>query len=229
MPHSDAYATFRKSMDIGYDQWKEGEGYDLDAFAQMTPEERDEVTREMLEKNQLDWRDMQVLAKVNSKETFDKLRDYISRPHSVQTRAWATRELIDMPGRMSGAVPDKKVADLVETCTDDDGLTTTLDLAREHAGAWTKMALLRGAKERPDVALHFASALLDMAGASDDMAAFDPKFRPTLLKLLPDSSEPERATAFAKVCAWLKIDPATIPDRDSGDSLSWAEKTWPRR
>jgi hypothetical protein len=225
---SEAYDTFRKSTDIGYEQWREGEGYDLDAFARMTPAERDEVVRVFLAKDPLDWRDMEVLAAVNSTEAFDKLRDQLTVHHTVQVRAWATRELIDMPGRMSGGVPDRKIADLVEDCTDDDGLTTTLDLAQEHGGPWTKLALLRGAKDRPKVALHFASTLLDMAGLSDDMAAFDPKFRPTLLKVLPDSPGSDRAGAFAQVCRWLKIDPATIPERDSSDSLKWAEKTWPQ-
>jgi len=52
--------------------------------------------------------------------------------------------------------------------------------------------------------------LLDLDGLSSDMAAFDPKFRPTLLKLLPDSPKADREAAQAKIWQWLKVDPADI-------------------
>jgi DNA-binding TFAR19-related protein (PDSD5 family) len=222
-----AYQAFRQSMNIGYDQWHDGTSYDMAAFAEMAAAERDVIVREMLDKPRLDWRDMEVLAAVNSREAFDRLRDLIDRRESAQTYGHALRHLIDMPGRMSGRVPDAKLRDLLERVTDNDGLTTALQIAKQHAGPWSKLALLRGVQDRPDVAIHFAGTLLDLAGVSGDMAVFDPKFRPTLLNLLPDSSPTDRAAAFEKVCEWLGVDPLTIPPRgDGGRDTAWAEKTW---
>ena len=224
-----AHQTFRESMNTGRDRWHDGEPYDLSAFAQMSPEEKETVAREMLAKHQLDWRDMQVLAAVNSAKAFNKLRDLLDERQPVQVQAFALRELIGMPKRMGGSVADAKIRDLLERVTEHDGLTTVLQLAEQHGGPWSKLALLRGVRERPGLAIHFASSLLDMAGLSSDMAAFDPKFRPTLLNLLPDSTPDERAAAFAKLCGWLDIDPATIPDRDGGQDIAWAEQQWPAR
>lgn len=44
------------------------------------------------------------------------------------------------------------------------------------------------------------------------MAAFDPKFRPTLLRLLPDNNAGDRAAGFTKICRLLGIDPRKIPE-----------------
>ena len=41
--------------------YDDGVGYDLDAFAQMLPEEKDRVVQEIHAKGNLDWRDMEVL------------------------------------------------------------------------------------------------------------------------------------------------------------------------
>ncbi len=228
MSTSDAYARFQKSTNIGYDDWREGTPYEMEAFAQMSQAQRDNVTAEMMAKDKLDWRDMEVLAAVNSRETFDRLRGLLSKQESAQTQAYALRELARMPNRMSGNVPDAKLRDVLLAVTSGDGLTPALLLVADYAGPWSKGVLLRGVRDRPDVAIHFASALLDNAGLSSDMAAFDPKFRPTLIKLLPENTPIERMAAFFKVCEWLKIDAEAVPGPQVTEWYKWAEETWPR-
>jgi membrane protease subunit (stomatin/prohibitin family) len=131
------------------------------------------------------WRDMEVLGRDNSTEAFDRLRDELAGG-SAATRAWALRE-VNAAGRMTPSVFDRKLGQLLDDVTVEDGLTPALLLAGPEPGPHTRAALERGVRERPEVALHFAAALLDLAGlGGGDTAAFNPRFRPTLLKLLPN-------------------------------------------
>jgi hypothetical protein len=198
---SDALKKFRSSMIMDLEKWREGIGYDMDAFAAMTDDEKQAVIAEIREKKPLDWRDMEVLKFDNSKDSFDRLRDVLATG-SCEERAHALGDLYEM-GRMNDSVFDHKLADILNDLTDGDGMTAALLLLQTHCGPKTRAALEKGVRERPDIALHFAAELLDLEGLSDDMAAFDPKFRPTLLKLLPDEPEEERKKAIEQVFAWL--------------------------
>jgi len=209
MPTS-AHDKFRNSMILDMDAWREGTGYDLDAYDRMTPEEKQQILVELREKRSLDWRDMEVLARDNSKESFDRLRDDQTNHYPANHRAHVLGYLYSM-GRMNDSVFDYQLSHILDEANDSDSLVSPLLRVQERCGPKTREALLRGVRDRPSLALHFAATLLDLAGLSSDMAAFDPKFRPTLLKLLPDSPAAERAAAIAKVFEWLKVDPATIP------------------
>ena len=56
---------FRKSMTIDYEKWHDGIGYDLNALNEATPEERDMITN-MLISRDLDWRDVEALASLDT-------------------------------------------------------------------------------------------------------------------------------------------------------------------
>lgn len=228
MSHSPAYAKFQASKTIDLEKWREGEGYDMDAFAAMSQAERDAEADAAMALEHPDWRDLEVLGAHNSKQCIAHLRDLLLHP-SVDTRAHALGVLID-GGHTPGSVPDGQLAHVIEAIDndDDEGMTYALMLAQNHAGAMSKLALLRGAQEKPALALHFAAALLDLAGLSNDMAAFDPMFRPTLLRLLPDNAQSDRVAAFNEICRHMKIDPQSIPVAGDGKDRTWAEKIWPR-
>ncbi len=202
-----AQRQFRNSMIIDQDAWREGTGYDLDAYDLMAIEEKQTILDELREKNALDWRDMEVLAHDNSKASFDRLRDDLVG-YPAEHRARALGYLYDMK-RMNDSVFDVNLARIIDGST-GDGTVHALMRVQDRCGPLTRRALLRGVRDRPDVALHFAAAMLDLDGLSSDMAAFDPKFRPTLLKLLPDSPAVERAVAQKQIWGWLKVDPKTI-------------------
>src|SRR5262245_59638252 len=193
----------------------------------MLPAERDAEANAARAQSHPDWRDLEVLAAHGGKENIEHLRHLLTHP-SIETRAHALGELIDH-GHTPGTVADNQLAHVIEAIDDDDdGLTPALLLAQDHAGPITKLALLRGMLDKPAPSLHFASALMDLAGLSDDTAAFDPKFRPLLLRLLPDNAAADRTAALAEVCRLLGIDVHTIPAPDARDARAWAERQWPR-
>jgi hypothetical protein len=201
---SPALKKFRDSMIMDFDKWKEGTGYDMATFATLQDAEKQIVIKEIRGKNksELDWRDMEVLKYDNSKESFDHLRDMLV-DGTCDQRAHALSDLYDM-NRMNDSAFDVQLSHILDDVTDDDGVTATLLLVDEDAGPKTREALERGVRERPDIALHYAAKLLDIAGLADDnTAAFDPKLRPTLLKLLPSEKPSERAKAIELVFTWL--------------------------
>jgi hypothetical protein len=63
-----AYLRFVESMKIGYLQWHDGTGYDLQAFPEMSVEERKEAEAILIAhlKNQGDWRDVEALAALDT-------------------------------------------------------------------------------------------------------------------------------------------------------------------
>jgi hypothetical protein len=228
MTHSDAYQRFQSSRNIGYQQWHDGAGYDMEAFAAMTPAERDAEADAAIANVNPDWRDLEVLAAHGGRKCIEHLRGLLLHP-SIETRAHALGELID-GGHTPGAVPDVQLAHIIDAIDNenDEGMTQALLLAQSHAGPISKLALLRGAKAKPALALHFVAALMDLAELSDDMAAFDPKFRPLLLRLLPDNAPADRAAAFGELCRLLGIDSSSIPSEDESQRWAWAERCWPR-
>ena len=200
---SPAMKKFRDSMVMDMEKWREGIGYDMDTFATLRDEEKQIIIKEIRAKGggDLDWRDMEVLKYDNSKESFDHLRDVLA-DGTCNQRAHALSDLYDM-GRMNDSVFDVQLSHILDDVTDGDGVTQTLLLVDKDCGPKTREALERGVRERPDIALHYAAALLDLQDLRDDMAAFDPKFRPTLLKLLPSEDPAIRAKAIEQVFAWL--------------------------
>lgn len=227
--HSPAYARYIASKAIDYERWHDGEGYDLDAFAAMTPAERDSEAAAIIANGEPDWRDLEVLGAHGTRACIEHLRGLLLHP-SIETRAHALGVLIDHD-HTPGSVADVQLAHIIDAIEDgdDDAVTPTLLLAQEHAGPISKLALLRGAKDKPSLALHFASALLDLAGISDDLAAFDPALRPLLLRLLPDNAADDRMAALDEVCRLMNIDHTSMPEAGSGADRTWAERIWPRK
>src|SRR4051812_2581110 len=61
MPRSAAYERFIKSMQIGFDQWHDGIGYDLAALSEMDEAERADVRKLLAARAGRDWRDVEAV------------------------------------------------------------------------------------------------------------------------------------------------------------------------
>jgi hypothetical protein len=69
MPTSPAYDRFIKSMQVGYDQWHDGIGYDLDALAALTADERADARKLLAGRAGRDWRDVEALEALQKLES----------------------------------------------------------------------------------------------------------------------------------------------------------------
>ena len=63
------------STHIGYDEWHDGIGYDLDALGQLEGGERDEVQRWLLARANEDWRDLEALDALGSSAAKGAVRE----------------------------------------------------------------------------------------------------------------------------------------------------------
>lgn len=223
MSPAEALKRFNASKNIGYDQWHDGEPYDLEAFAQMAPADRDNAAAEARAKSSLDWRDMDVLGAHGSRESIERLRDILA-VGATKDRGWALRKLIDI-GQTPGGVADVQLAHVIEAMKEIQDVMPGLDIALSHGGPMTKLALLRGIDRQPQLAINFAATLLDMTDGTVD-AGFDARYRPTLIKLHPGTPKDEHDRAYATFCAWIGIDPATIPAPGASNERAWAERMW---
>ena len=214
---SEAYERFQKSKKIGYDEWHDGTSYDLDAYAEMTSEEKDNVAQELRARGNLDWRDMEILKLHGSRECFDSLRDLLATG-SIDERADALRALIDM-GKMSGNVPDVQLAHVLDDIDGIAGMTTALLLASQHAGPMSNAALLRGVRDRRGVAANFAGMICFLAGITDE--EFDWKLRPLFLRLGEGTPDSDRNAAFAELCELAGVDPQRIPEQGRGNGVAF--------
>jgi hypothetical protein len=203
-PPSDAYKKFMASTIMDYEKWHDGIGYDLDAFKQMTPAEQERVVAELKDKSNPDWRDVEIFEIAGTAEADAALRDALdhgppeARLHAMETLA------------SQGKLPDvdERLAKMLDRVSAFDGLDPALRMAEEHRGPKVRMALLRGAKLRPEVGVHYAAMLFYYAGITKE--AFDWDHRPFFLRFGEDSSKEDRQAAFLELCERVGVDPKTV-------------------
>jgi hypothetical protein len=203
-PPSDAHKKFMASTIMDYEKWHDGIGYDLDAFKQMTPAEQARVVTELKSKGNPDWRDVEVFEIAGTPEADAALCEALdhgppeARLHAMQTLA--------EQGRLPDV--DERLAKMLDRVSAFDGLDPALRMAEEHRGPKVKMALLRGARSRPEVAVHYAAMLFYYAGLAKE--AFDWDHRPFFLRFGEDTPPQDRKSAFLELCENIGVDPETV-------------------
>jgi hypothetical protein len=202
--HSDpntALGRFERSMAIDYEKWHDGEGYDLDAIAAATPQERAAIQKLLLQRGTRDWRDVEALAALNSPVARTELKAALE--HSdARIRLAAARsapELVTESQRVMSLVK------ALDTANWEGGLSQALDEAAEFHPEPVIESLLRGVLQRDgETAVNFAAMLLFVHDKAD--GPFDWDQRPFLLRFnTPDRGE--RQAAFAELCGKIGVDP----------------------
>ena len=83
---------FKKSMEIDYEKWHDGVGYDIDAIKLASKEEREAIEQILIHNSPRDWRDIEALAEINTENARETIKNAMkdSNP-AVESR------LQDMP------------------------------------------------------------------------------------------------------------------------------------
>jgi len=202
---SAAYERFKASMNVGYEQWHDGVGYDLDALDDLTDEERGEIETLLIARKDSDWRDAEALARLGSERAVAALRASIAGPNR-EVRLRAAERLRD-----AGHAVDLEAL-IVEALTHGelgDGLGPAEMLAEQHPTEAVKRALLVGALCAGDGrGVRFCALLFFLHGLAPE--AFDWNQRPFFLKFTGAPDRPERREAFAELCAKIGADPLGV-------------------
>ncbi|MEA2627492.1 MAG: hypothetical protein QOD06_3537 [Candidatus Binatota bacterium] len=186
-----AVERFLKSMILDVDRWRDGEGYDLRALDDLTTAERAyvlEVLTERLVDSGADWRDVDAVAALGTREANTTLASLCShRSGVVRLRAARILAERDLPD-----VLEREIVRLLGDPRADAGVGQLMALAEANPTAGVRQALLACAVDgAPELRVHAAALALYLAGGS--VEAFDWTHRPLFLRFAEEDREARRA------------------------------------
>ncbi|MEQ1821115.1 MAG: hypothetical protein ABL949_01255 [Fimbriimonadaceae bacterium] len=180
---SGSLRRFEKSMDIGYEQWHDGIGYDLDALDHLNDSEKRQVEGKLIPRAANDWRDLEALDRLGTPAAIEAI---------LRVRS-ATDPQIQLYAHQYGPLPseqewERAILRLLETAEIYSGLTQVLNCAIEHPSE-AVVAMLWHKVRSPEsgVAYHCAAALCCIAGVLESI--YDDSQRELFLNLVGPASE----------------------------------------
>lgn len=192
---------FRQSMQIDYEKWHDGIGYDLDAVRSATGRARDEIEALLLPRADRDWRDVEALAALDSPAARAALRGAV-RTGSEEVRMAVLRHA---PQLFDDTARTRRLAAAFDEIAIGNGLTALVDQVSDFHPPPVVEALLRAVLARDGAtAVHLAGLALFVHGQAE--SNFDWAQRPFLLRFnTPDPGA--RREAFVELCARIGIAP----------------------
>lgn len=206
-PHFDggsaAIDRFLRSLEIDFDKWHDGIGFDVDALREATPAERTFAESQLDARR--DWRDVEalaVLAELGSASAERSLRGAL-RSGSHEIRLAVVRcapQLVEEQTRIESLVH------ALESAAPFAGLDATLSEVERFHPPPVVDALWHGLTTRPgDVAVHYAAMLAFIYRKAE--SSFDWSLRPLFLKFNTESEE-QRQPAVAELRTFLEVERA---------------------
>jgi HPt (histidine-containing phosphotransfer) domain-containing protein len=186
-------------MIIDYDKWREGEPYDIAALAEITPEERDQLTEEICANGNLDWRDVEALKALNTPKALKRIA-HTAKTQGASGGAEALVTEIETKG-WSKAAEKQLIAQLENMKSMESSSDRLFDLCEQHQTPAVMEQLMRNARIQSDETMRYACGefLLYLTGHIDHRYAFDKEHRPHLLDLNSDDYKTYKAAV-----AWLE-------------------------
>lgn len=200
---------FKQSMAIDYDAWREGTGYDLQAIADATPEQRALMLEWLLENGLNDWRDIEAAHHIGGRAARHALRRVWRHGAPAQRMAL----LRHVPGFVGEAARARALAEALQHTLLFEGLSECLDEIEDCHPPEVIEALWQ-ALQRPEaeVAVHCAARLAWLHGLADE--PFDWQHRPFFLRCGSDDPA-ERQAAQAELRQRCTIARFTRPGEEN--------------
>jgi hypothetical protein len=197
---SAAYDKFIDSMTIGFDQWHDGGGYDLDALAQTSDAEKKHLESVLRRQGLDEWRVVEALGALGTPGALGMIREAL-RSRDPIARLTAADELHER-GELKD-LTDAVVYALRSGA--DDAFSRAFDMIGWHTLKGATPELLRMCLSASGgQACHCAAMLYFLYGHSKE--AFDWDHRPFFLRFNTDDRD-EREAAFRELCATLGVRP----------------------
>jgi hypothetical protein len=192
---------FEKSMQIDYEKWHDGIGYDLEALKSASPTERKIIEDILVNHRPRDWRDIEALAQIDSANAREATKRAIKDP-DPDVRIAVSRYA---PKLVTNRERNKSLVNALVTAELFGGLSQTLDDIEDYHPKEIKEALIKGLLSRKgEVAVLFAAMLFYIYGKADE--PFDMDQRPFFLRFNTENKE-ERVKVFLELCKELNIKP----------------------
>ena len=192
---------FMKSMKIDYEKWHDGIGYDLEAIDIASPQERLDIERMLASHKPMDWRDIEALAKLDTKIARQSIKAAIKDPNPA-VRAAVERYA---PNSVTKAERIQSIVDALKNARVFSGLSPVLDEVENFHPPEVKEELIRGLLSRDgETATLFAGMLFFLYGKAKE--PFDWQQRSFFLRFNTENKE-DRVKAFRELCKKLDINP----------------------
>mgnify|MGYP000470565047 CR=1 FL=1 len=190
---------FEASMQIGFEEWHDGIGYDIESIRIASQTERDTIEQILINHSPRDWRDIEALAEIHTKCARETIKEAIKDPNPV-VRLAVTRfapQLITDKERTQSVIYALQKVEIF------NGFSKVLDEVERYHPEEVKEALIKGLlTSKGGIAVHFAAMLFYLFGAAKE--SFDWKQRPFFLRFKTEDGE-ERVEVFRELCQKLKI------------------------
>jgi len=200
---SDAYSRFMSSLELDYERWHDGSGYDLEALASIDDSERGDVVWELVRRDPT-WREIEALESIDIPPAFMAIKRALRDSDSIDTRLAAAKSLHTL-GKLDEPIDAVIARELGKLGDIGGGSTRALLMAEEFPTDAVKRALLEASNKRTESAMHCAGVLCYLTGAGKE--AFDWDLRPLFLRLGPAEPEPDRSAAFRELGLLVKMEP----------------------
>ena len=192
-PVSHAFERFMASAPADWQNWKEGQVYDLSALRAIEPKERGRAVA-VLEARDATWREVEALATIDTPEALAAIRRALDHHLSIDTRLAAARVLADRdPSFDLDSFLARQIRRLHNPA---EGLSRALELARLHPSPSIHQALLWASYNATDCAPECARLLLELTGAASPT---DPALQPMFDRLGYHNSSYDRQAAFERL------------------------------
>jgi len=192
---------FEASMKIGFKEWHDGIGYDIEAIKIASQTEREAIEQVLISHSPRDWRDIEALAGINTNSARDAIKEAIKDSNPVVRVAVARFA----PDLVTDNERIQSIVDALEKAEIFSGLSRALDEVERYYPEEVKEALIRGLLNRKgDVAVLFAAMLFYLLGRVK--RPFDMKQRHYFLRFNTEDRK-ERVDVFRELCQKLKINP----------------------
>ena len=200
---SEARKAFDASMVIGYEQWHDGIGYDLDALAKLTEAERGAVASDLIHRitsGDGGWRDVEALVALGTNQAKRALQDALPRA-DLTLRLHIGHALAGMGAAVE---MDRIIADALRGGDSDGSHSFALDLAVRYATPYLREVLLERARNGGSAVLRVHAAALSLYLAGQAKRPFDWEQRPFFLQFGEDDPG-IRARAYNELCRRLGL------------------------
>ena len=197
---SPPMSRFLESMKMNYEKWRDGIGYDLEALKKVNQEELDVIENIIINRDPLDWRDIEVLAILDTPKARTKLKTAVlGGIHRVNMA------ILDYaPGLVDNELKTKKIIDALRSATFFYGLRQTLNIVEKYHPEEVVRELFHGLLNREGgVAVNFAAMLFYLHGKAE--TSFDWELRSFFLKFNTDQLS-ERKIMFQELCKRINVD-----------------------
>jgi len=192
---------FEASMNLDFEKWHDGIGYDIEAIRIASQAERDAIEQILINHSPRDWRDIEALAEINTKCARETIKEAIKDPNPV-VRVAVTRFAPDL---VTDNERSQSIIDALQNTEIFSGLSQVLDEVERYHPEEVKEVLIKGLLNRKgDVAVLFAAMLFYLFGEAEN--PFDKKQRPFFLRFNTEDRK-ERVEVFRELCQKLKINP----------------------